>query len=469
MRIAKSTHLRRLLQVQDALLGVLVFLVVVNFLAYIDWVSPRAAWSLVLFSPVVLLANGIAGNVATPGIHGVSIGQQLARTIQHVAIVIAICVFIAYLGRMEFVGRVLIVGYSSTLGMVLLVNRLFLYWWYLHGRKEDQANFLKVLVVGSGARAERLIGDYREHSEWGIEVVGLLDPDPLRHGQVIAGVRVLGGIDSVHDLLSQEIIDEVVVSLPRGKIDEVQSVVDACQEQAVCLKFMADIYDMKTERVSLETLGDIPLLRFEPVAQDETKLVVKRIVDLLIALAAMPVLLPFFGLVAIAIKLESAGPVFFRQERVGLNKRPFKMIKFRSMVIDAEERLKEIEHLNEAEGPIFKMENDPRVTRVGNFIRRTSVDELPQILNVLLGQMSLIGPRPMSMRDVDLFSKGVQRRRFSVRPGLLCLREVSGRSELSFERWLELDLQYIETWSLWLDMKILMRAIPAVLKGSGAS
>lgn len=469
MRIAKSTHLKRLLQVQDTVIGALVFLAIVNFLYYIEWLSTSDAWSLVLFSPVVLLANALAGNVTKPGIHGISIMQQVGKTIQHVTIVLAASVFIAYLGRMEFVGRVLIVVYTSTLGTVLLVNRLFLYWWYLHGRKEDQANFLKVLIVGSGARAERLIRDYREHSEWGIEVVGLLDPDANRVGDHIAGVEVLGTVDSVHEALGQMIVDEVVVSLPRGRIDEIQSVVDACQEQAVCLKFMADIYDMKNDRVSLETLGEIPLLRFEPVAQDESKLVVKRIIDLLIALAAMPVLLPFFGLVALAIKLDSPGPVFFRQERVGLNKRPFKMIKFRSMVTDAETRLKEIEHLNEAEGPIFKMKNDPRVTKVGNFIRRTSIDELPQILNVLLGQMSLIGPRPMSMRDVELFSKGVQRRRFSVRPGLLCLREVSGRSELSFERWLELDLQYIESWSLWLDLKILMRAIPAVLKGSGAS
>ena len=152
-----------------------------------------------------------------------------------------------------------------------------------------------------------------------------------------------------------------------------------------------------------------------------------------------------------------------------MNKRTFKMIKFRSMVQDAEAKLKEIEHLNESSGPIFKMENDPRVTRVGSFIRRTSIDELPQIFNVLLGHMSLIGARPMSMRDVGLFSKGIQRKRFSVRPGLLCLREVSGRSQLSFDRWLELDLQYIEEWSLWLDIKILLRAIPAVLSGDGAS
>jgi lipopolysaccharide/colanic/teichoic acid biosynthesis glycosyltransferase len=160
--------------------------------------------------------------------------------------------------------------------------------------------------------------------------------------------------------------------------------------------------------------------------------------------------------------------VFFTQERVGLHKRRFRMLKFRTMVPDAERRLKEIEHLNEAAGPIFKMKNDPRVTRVGRFLRRTSIDELPQLFNVLIGEMSLVGPRPMSVRDVELFSQSTQRRRFSVRPGLICLREVSGRSRLSFERWLELDLLYIDQWSLAMDIKILLRAIPTVLKGDGA-
>lgn len=161
--------------------------------------------------------------------------------------------------------------------------------------------------------------------------------------------------------------------------------------------------------------------------------------------------------------------MFFKQRRVGLNKRPFNMFKFRSMHKDAEARLHEIEHLNEADGPIFKIANDPRITRVGKFIRRTSIDELPQLFNVVLGQMSVVGPRPMSERDVNQFSLGVQRRRFSVRPGLACLREVSGRSRLSFDKWLELDLQYIDEWSLWLDLKILLKLLPAVIKGEGAS
>jgi lipopolysaccharide/colanic/teichoic acid biosynthesis glycosyltransferase len=145
------------------------------------------------------------------------------------------------------------------------------------------------------------------------------------------------------------------------------------------------------------------------------------------------------------------------------------MFKFRTMHIDAEERLKEIEHLNEAEGPIFKIKNDPRVTRVGNFLRKTSIDELPQLINVLRGEMSLVGPRPMSLRDVDLFERGIQRKRFSVQPGLTCIWQVSGRSNLPFERWLELDLEYIENWSFWLDLKILFKTIPAVVKSRGAA
>ena len=170
----------------------------------------------------------------------------------------------------------------------------------------------------------------------------------------------------------------------------------------------------------------------------------------------------------VLIKLDSEGPVFFVQQRVGLRKRLFPMFKFRSMVVDAEAKLKEIEHLNEADGPIFKIAKDPRVTRIGGFMRKTSLDELPQLINVLMGHMALVGPRPMSVRDVELFERGIQRRRFSVRPGLTCLWQISGRSNLPFEKWLELDLAYIDNWSLGLDFKILFKTIPVILKGDGA-
>jgi exopolysaccharide biosynthesis polyprenyl glycosylphosphotransferase len=232
---------------------------------------------------------------------------------------------------------------------------------------------------------------------------------------------------------------------------------------------MADVFNVQVARISLSEIKGIPLLNMEPVAQDSQQLLAKRVFDVTCTLLALPILIPIFLIVAIAIKLDSPGPVFFVQQRVGIRKYIFPMYKFRSMYVDAEEKLKEIEHLNEAEGPIFKIKNDPRITRLGRFIRKTSIDELPQLINVLKGEMSLVGPRPMSIRDVDLFDHGVQRKRFSVQPGLTCIWQISGRSNLPFEKWLELDLEYIENWNFWLDLKILLKTLPAVVKSSGAA
>jgi exopolysaccharide biosynthesis polyprenyl glycosylphosphotransferase len=280
--------------------------------------------------------------------------------------------------------------------------------------------------------------------------------------------QILGTVDQIESILQKNVVDEVIIAVPRTLLQDTQVIADACEEEGVTLRFMADVFDLRVSRMALTQLDEIPLLSFEPVAQNESKLVVKRIFDLVVTLCAMPLIAPVMLAVAIAIKLDSPGPVFFTQQRVGFRKRLFKMYKFRSMYADAEKRMAEIEHLNEAEGPIFKMANDPRVTRVGRFIRKTSLDELPQLFNVLRGHMSLVGPRPMSQRDVSLFDRSIQRKRFSVRPGLTCLWQVSGRSNLPFEKWLELDLMYIESWSLSLDFKVLLKTIPTVLMRNGA-
>jgi lipopolysaccharide/colanic/teichoic acid biosynthesis glycosyltransferase len=174
------------------------------------------------------------------------------------------------------------------------------------------------------------------------------------------------------------------------------------------------------------------------------------------------------AVIAVAIRLDSPGPIFFRQERVGLGKRRFRMLKFRTMVEGSDQLQAQLEHLNEAQGPVFKIANDPRITRVGRILRRTSLDEIPQLLQVIRGDMSLVGPRPLPLRDVNLFDQSIQRRRFSVRPGLTCLWQISGRSNLDFSKWLELDLLYIENWSLFFDLKILLRTIPAVFRRTGA-
>jgi exopolysaccharide biosynthesis polyprenyl glycosylphosphotransferase len=242
----------------------------------------------------------------------------------------------------------------------------------------------------------------------------------------------------------------------------------ACEEEGVKVRLMADLFSINAARMVLDQFDDVPLLTFETVAQEEWKLLLKRVMDLGLTLLVMPVVLPLMGVIALAIRCDSSGPALFKQLRVGQSKRRFLLYKFRTMVEGSERLQSDLEHLNEAQGPIFKIANDPRVTRVGRFLRATSLDELPQLLNVLRGQMSLVGPRPMSLRDVNLFDRGIQRKRFSVRPGLTGLWQVSGRSRLPFSQWLELDLSYIANWSLLLDLKILFRTIPAVLRGTGA-
>jgi exopolysaccharide biosynthesis polyprenyl glycosylphosphotransferase len=374
---------------------------------------------------------------------------------------------VLFLLKIQYVSRQ-VVGMFAIVNVILLVGVRIGNMLYFRRALRRGDKFHQVLIIGTGNRAQRLARELREHTEWGIKIVGYLDPDPSRPGMQLDGASVLGGVDEITNVLKNHVVDEVILATPRAMIPDVDRIAQSCEEEGVTLRMMADVFDVHVARMRLVDLGSIPLLTLEPVAQDEWTLTVKRMIDLGAAILMMPVLMPLMAIIAIAVKLDSKGPVFFVQERVGLNKRRFPMFKFRTMVVGSEAMLKEIEHLNEAEGPIFKIKNDPRITRVGRFLRKSSLDEVPQILNIIRGEMSFVGPRPMSVRDVDLFDRGIQRKRFSVKPGITCLWQVSGRSELPFSKWLELDLEYIKNWSLALDLKILLKTIPVVLKGTGA-
>ena len=370
--------------------------------------------------------------------------------------------------KIQYVSRFVVLTFAITDLFVLLMVRLAVMKYYFSSIKNVK-NALKILIIGTGERARELATKLREQAEWGLNIVGYLDPDAERVGNEIDGALVLGTINNIHECLKKHVVDEVIIAIPRSLLKDAEPIAWACMEEGIKLRFMADIFNLQMANVSLTIAGDLPLLTLEPIACDDSKLFWKRIFDLVVTTLSMPIILPILAVVAIAVRLDSPGPAFFVQQRVGLRKHLFSMFKFRSMYVDAEERLKEIEHLNEADGPIFKMKNDPRVTRVGKFIRKTSIDELPQLFNVLRGEMSLVGPRPMSIRDVDLFEKGIQRKRFSVKPGITCIWQISGRSELTFDQWLELDLEYIDNWSFFLDLSILFKTIPAVLKSRGAS
>lgn len=386
------------------------------------------------------------------------------------AIIVAVGSLLAllFLLKIQYVSRAVILLFASIEIGALLLVRVAVVGYYREKMKSGR-NKPHILIVGTRTRARELVSALKEHIAWGVEIIGFVDPDPTCLGKEIDRIPVIGTVENIHECLKNNIVDEVIIAIPRSLLSDAEPIVTACEEEGIRLRFMADLFNIKAARISLTQMKDIPILTLEPVAQDHQQLLAKRFFDLVLTLTALPFLVPLFALVAVAIKLDSRGPVFFVQERVGFRKHKFRMYKFRSMYVDAEDRLKEIEHLNEADGPIFKMKNDPRLTRVGRIIRKTSIDELPQLINVLRNEMSLVGPRPMSIRDVELFDKGIQRKRFSVQPGLTCIWQVSGRSNLSFERWLELDLEYIENWSFWLDVKIMLRTIPAVINSRGAA
>lgn len=349
-------------------------------------------------------------------------------------------------------------------GGVRFASRLFL------RQIRRRGKYLKtLLMVGGGARAEQFTELLLERQDLGYRLLGFVDDELKYSTRKLANAPWLGGLQDLPDIVSREAIDDVAVALPiKSHYAEIQNVIALLEEQGIAIHMLSDFFPRHLARCqSLEFEGE-PLLFFHSAPPFSWRTEVKRLIDLIGAITLLVLSAPLLILISILIKLDSPGPVFFIQERMGFNKRRFRMIKFRTMVPDAEAQLKEIEHLNEKEGPIFKIKKDPRITRLGRLLRKSSLDELPQLINVLLGDMSLVGPRPLSIRDALRLEESWQKRRFSVRPGLTCLWQVSGRSNLSFEQWMKLDLEYIDHWSLYLDWWILMRTVPAVLTSRGA-
>jgi len=332
-------------------------------------------------------------------------------------------------------------------------------------------NLRNLVIVGCGPRGARLGAEIWKRPELGYLLLGYIDdippPRSSLHGQP---EKLLGGLKDAARLLGTMEVDEVMICLPlRSQYETIARIIAVATEMGLIVRMPADFFELKLAHAEVEHLDKIPTVTLAEPAPSSLGLVVKRALDVVGAAVALVLLLPLFLITAIAIKLESSGPVYFGQERVGLGRRKFRMWKFRSMVRDAEAQLPALEMLNEVQGAAFKIKKDPRVTRVGRILRKLSLDELPQLFNVLIGEMSLVGPRPLPLRDVERIPNGWQLRRFSMKPGLTCLWQVNGRHEINFDHWMELDLQYIDSWSLGLDLEIVLKTIPAVLRGAGAS
>jgi exopolysaccharide biosynthesis polyprenyl glycosylphosphotransferase len=332
-------------------------------------------------------------------------------------------------------------------------------------------NLRQIVIVGTNPRAVRFARTIEGKAELGYRLVGFVDQEWAGSQEFrSAGYRVVSDFERFPHFLRERVVDEVALALPmKSFYAQASRIAARCEEQGIVVRFLSNIFDLRLPQSNGHDFDPEIMTTVYMHPFEGWPMVIKRIVDVAISLTAVVLLAPIFLVTALLVKWRSRGPVFFAQERIGLNKRRFLMYKFRTMVVDAEQKRAELEEWNEVDGPVFKIKDDPRVTLIGKFLRKTSIDELPQLFNVLKGDMSLVGPRPLPVRDYLGFDQDWQRRRFSVRPGITCLWQINGRSTVHFEYWMDLDMQYIDQWSLWLDLKILAKTVPAVLKGIGAA
>lgn len=415
---------------------------------------------------VVLLWNGLSILMQW---HGTGIAEDRLEVIKDSGLlVISGAVFISamiFVLKYDFISRSFVVIFALTNFLLLSSFRIY--------AKTGVSQFSRllvgehnVLIVGSDDRAAKVAAVLKDAEQWGYHLVGVVPESTnsvldsgLSHYPTI-------GLEQLSDAARQHHVDEVIFVVSKEALTQMEEVFLLCEEEGIKTRVMLSFFPHVTSKIYLEVLHELPLLTFTTTPQNDYLLLVKNSIDIVLASGLLVLGAPLFAILALVIKLTSKGPVIFKQLRCGLGGRKFVLYKFRSMVNSAEEVQSQVQHLNTMSGPVFKIGKDPRCTSVGRFLRKFSLDELPQLINILKGDMSFVGPRPPIPREVEKYERW-QRRRLRMKPGLTCLWQIRGRNEIDFEDWMKLDLQYIDSWSVLLDLKIVLKTIPIVLLGKG--
>lgn len=416
----------------------------------------------VMFREQLLLAGAviIIGHYALQahGFYRSTVGRTPARVFWDAARAMGVCILVVFAGlrvlevRYVNIGTVFLFGALSTVALCVFDMA----WRSLTMLSNSMRRYQRTAVlVGSEAENQELVNLIQRHPEWGIAVTSQLNLGVQR-------------ADDLGTMLKDKPVDVVIFTSGKSFLAEVESAILVCEVEGVEAWLVADFVRTSISRPTLDEMMGKPMIVFRSAPDVSWALLFKRVFDRVAAAGLLVALSWLMVLIALAIKATSRGPVLFRQARCGVRGRVFVMYKFRSMVTDAEQRRAELMVFNEMDGPVFKIAKDPRITWIGRILRRTSLDELPQLFNVLKGEMSMVGPRPLPVHEVKQFKNSWQRRRLSMRPGITCLWQIAGRNQIGFEEWMRLDLQYIDTWSLWLDFVILLKTIPVVLMARGA-
>lgn len=400
--------------------------------------------------------------------------QIFWNTINAVFTGMLVMLFFSYVFKIEDVSRVMM-GLFFLLNIGLLaVSKGLIYRTVIRSRRKE-SNFRNILILGSRERAKDVISAIGSYLDVGYSIMGCLDVDGDDVGKEVKnGIKVIGTIDHLEKILWQEVVDELIISIPLREFKNADKYIALAEDMGISIRIVPDwqlhylMYQPSVTTINFEKFLGIPTMTLISTPFNQGGMLIKSVFDYVFAAFALLFSLPFFLVVASAIKLSSKGTVFFKQERSGLNGRKFMVYKFRTMVADAEARRQELDALDESDGPVFKIKKDPRIIPfIGNFLRKTSMDELPQLINILKGEMSLVGPRPPIPAEVEKYEIW-QRRRLSMKPGLTCIWQVTpNRNEVSFKEWMKMDLDYIDSWSLWLDLKILLKTVQVVFMGAG--
>jgi exopolysaccharide biosynthesis polyprenyl glycosylphosphotransferase len=380
----------------------------------------------------------------------------------------ALLILVLYIFKMPHMSRVVVFGFVAIDVLLMFVKEMIVREYLTRLRKEKKG-VRNVVILGDTLQLKRLNDLIKKNPYLGLDVIGYISfEEEARHKMGDGGLRDFGKVERLKYVLHTHPVDILLIGLPRERHAEIEELLFICEEEGVDVWVAADIFRASIAKTSVDVLEGMPILIFKTTPEISWQLFFKRVADIAMSAIALILLSPVFLIVTLAIRLTSPGPAVFKQKRIGLHGRKFIMYKFRSMETNAEQRREELKRLNIMKGPVFKARRDPRITKIGRFLRKTSLDELPQMWNVLIGEMSLVGPRPPLPTEVEMY-KGWQRRRLSMKPGITCLWQISGRNKIkSFDKWAELDLKYIDNWSFWLDIKILLKTIPVVLSGFGA-
>ena len=397
-----------------------------------------------------------------------SIKTEISLSAKVSTIGVILLLLIQYFLKLTFFPRSFLLIFFLVSNVSLFIGRISQHRFISFIQKKGY-NIKTLLIVGCNDRSEKFINTINSHKEWGLQVTGAVDINGHNGINKFCGIKIRGNADNFMNIIHKYSTDEVAFAFSFEEYGKIKPLMDICAEEGTHYFLISDFFSQKIGAIYTDRIFNIPIIYFSPIPKfiGSGSLIVKRIIDIFSAILLLLLLSPMFFIIAILIKITSNGPVFYRWRVVGQNKKSINSYKFRTMVINADEIKETLMDQNEMQGAVFKMKDDPRIAKIGRFLRKYSLDELPQLWSVLKGDLSLVGPRPPLQSELPHFGHW-QRRKLSVKPGITCLWQIKGRNQITnFDDWVKLDLEYIDNWSLWLDFKILLKTFWVVIKGTG--